>query len=124
MHIDVRPVARLRGPGAVDIPAALGPVFAALSSAPVDLARLRVVCDWIQYRDDFAEPVACRPVLAEPAGEHPGEHGRLAIVIDLRRSGETDVATRIKEMLAAPPDAANRVVLEPWVPASESCNRL
>ena len=32
MHIDIRPVARLRGPGAVDVPAALGPVFSALSA--------------------------------------------------------------------------------------------
>ena len=71
MHIDIRPVAKLRGPGAVDIPAALAPVFGALSATGVDLARLRVVCDWIQYRSNFAEPVACRPVLAEPAPAGP-----------------------------------------------------
>ena len=130
MQIDIRPVAKLRGPGAVDIPAALGPVFSALSATGVDLARLRVVCDWIQYRSNFAEPVACRPVLAEPAGERgrPGglSHGRqdgLEIAIDLRRSGEADVATRLKEALAVPPGATHPgwVVLEPWVPASESC---
>jgi len=130
MHIDIRPVAKLRGPGAVDIPAALGPVFSALSATGVDLARLRVVCDWIQYRGNFAEPVACRPVLAEPAGERgwPGglSHGRqdgLEIAIDVRRSGEADVATRLKEALAVPPGATHPgwVVLEPWVPASESC---
>jgi hypothetical protein len=135
MHIDVRPVTRLRGPEAVDVPAALGPVFTALGSTGVDLARLRIVCDWIQYRDNFAEPVTCRPVLAEPASaDHPGDHGdargpswapqdSLEIAIDLRRCGETDVTTRIKELLAAPPDAAHpgRVMLEPWVPASGSC---
>ena len=130
MQIDIRPVAKLRGPGAVDIPAALGPVFSALSATGVDLARLRVVCDWIQYRGNFAEPVACRPVLAEPAGERgwPGglSHGRqdgLEIAIDVRRSGEADVATRLKEALAVPPGATHPgwVVLEPWVPASESC---
>ena len=130
MQIDIRPVAKLRGPGAVDIPAALGPVFSALSATGVDLARLRVVCDWIQYRSNFAEPVACRPVLAEPAGERgrPGglSHGRqdgLEIAIDLRRSGEADVATRLKEALAVPPGATHPgwVVLEPWVPTSESC---
>jgi hypothetical protein len=65
MHIDVRPVAKLRGPGQVNILAALGPLFDALSSTAVDLARLRVVCDWIQYRNNFAEPIRCRPVLAE-----------------------------------------------------------
>jgi hypothetical protein len=138
MHIDIRPVARLRGPDAVDVPAALAPVFAALAAAPVDLARLRLVCDWIQYRNNFAEPVACRPVLAE----HPAEQARRAsqdtmeIAIDLRRAGETDLATRVKEALAGPdgpgpdgpgpdgpgPDGGQgRTLLEPWVPASESC---
>ena len=122
MHIDIRPVAKLRGPGAVDIPAALGPVFSALSATGVDLARLRVVCDWIQYRSNFAEPVACRPVLAEPGPSHSRQDG-LEIAIDLRRSGEADVAMRLKEALAAPPGATHPgwVVLEPWVPASESC---
>src|SRR5215471_714445 len=119
MHIDVHPVSRLRGPGAVDVAAALGPVFTALSASPVDLARLRVVCDWIQYRHNFAEPVTCRPVLAEQApADHasepapgrvgPGRVGSgragpgrgpswarpdsLEIAIDLRRCGETDLA--------------------------------
>jgi hypothetical protein len=135
MHIDIRPVARLRGPGAVDVPAALGPVFSALSATEVDLARLRVVCDWIQYRGNFTEPVSCRPVLAEPGpagrtgedgqadGLSPGRQDGLEIAIDLRRSAGADVATRLKEALAVPPGAAppGWVVLEPWVPASESC---
>ena len=46
--------------------AALGPLFAALGDAPADLARLRVVCDWIQYRHNFCPPVHTRPILAEP----------------------------------------------------------
>jgi hypothetical protein len=134
MHIDVRPVTRLRGPDAVDVAAALGPVFTGLSASPVDLARLRVVCDWIQYRNNFTEPVTCRPVLAEPAPaghtDGPG-HGdgapwarpdSLEIAIDLRRCGEADLATRVKEVLAAPEDAhPGATVLEPWVPASDSC---
>ena len=53
MHIDIRPVGKLRGPDPVDVAAALAPVFAALGDAPADLARLRVVCDWIQYRHNF-----------------------------------------------------------------------
>ncbi len=126
MDVDLRPVKKLRESAAAR--SALGPIMEAVCASPADLARLRVVCDWIQYRQNFAEPVACRPVLAEPPGEHGHagglSHGRqesLEIAIDLRRSGDTDVATRIKEMLAAPPDAAQWVVLEPWVPASESC---
>jgi hypothetical protein len=133
MHIDVRPVARLRGPNPVNVPAALGPVFDALSDAPVDPARLRVVCDWIQYRNNFCGPVESRPVLAE----RPSEHGQgagalwaptdlLELGIDLRRCGEVNLAAHVKEALAAPTGAtghtaAPRIVLEPWVPASESC---
>ena len=133
MHIDVRPVARLRGPAPVNVPAALTPVFAALGDAPVDLARLRVVCDWIQYRGNFCGPVECRPVLAERPGEHGQPGGAawppldlLEIAIDLRRCGEVDLETHVKEALAAPADPATpaspaRIVLEPWVPASGSC---
>ena len=65
MLIDVRPVAKLAGSDPVDVAAALAPVFGALTSAPLDLATLRVVCDWIQYRHNFYEPVQARPVLAE-----------------------------------------------------------
>jgi hypothetical protein len=50
MQIDVRPVARLRGPSPLDVPAVLGPLFEALSVTSADLTRLKVVCDWIQHR--------------------------------------------------------------------------
>ncbi|MBO0817837.1 MAG: hypothetical protein J2P30_22120, partial [Actinobacteria bacterium] len=129
MLIDVRPVAKLTGPDPVDVAAALAPVFAALggaagpelaesgaagpelaesgaagpglaeSSTALDLANLRVVCDWIQYRHNFYEPVEVRPVLAdrprrgEPAADHarPAESG-LEIAIDMRRCGDGDLA--------------------------------
>ena len=139
MLIDVRPVAKLTGPGPVDVAAALAPVFAALggaagpglaeSSAALDLASLRVVCDWIQYRHNFYEPVEVRPVLAdrphraEPDGgnERPAESG-LEIAIDLRRGG-SDLAARVTKALAeqAGDREAGHVLLEPWQPASESC---
>ncbi len=66
--IDVRPVTKLTGPDPVDVASALAPVFSARVSAAaarLDLATLRVVCDWIQYRHNFYEPVEARPVLAE-----------------------------------------------------------
>ncbi len=146
MQIDIRPVARLRGPSPLDVTAALGPVFEALSSTDVDLTRLRVVCDWIQYRSSFAEPVRCRPVLADrPADdrqhEPPGDPGAapirpapvplsgLELAIDLRRCGQIDLATSVKQALAEHRDlsqpgdlsAAGRMFLEPWTPASRSC---
>jgi hypothetical protein len=137
VHIDIRPVAKLRGPGPVNVLATLGPLFEVLSDAPVDLAQLRVVCDWIQYRNNFCEPVHCRPVLAErpprpvtsdtPAPEPPAERPvdiAVEIAIDLRRCDGADSATMIKAALAghhAKSGSLARTVLEPWRPASESC---
>jgi hypothetical protein len=149
--IDVRPVAKLTGPAPVDVAAALAPVFAALGgaagpglaerSAALDLASVRVVCDWIQYRHNFYEPVEVRPVLAdrplradqasggfqggrpprptEPAAARSG----LEIAIDLRRRGDGDLAARVTRALAeqAAPGGTGLVLLEPWQPASESC---
>ncbi len=133
MLIDVRPVAKLTGPEPVDVAAVLAPVFGALSSAAVDLASLRVVCDWIQYRHNFYEPVEVRPVLADrprapeptsggPAESRPARSG-LEIAVDMRRCGEGDLAARITKALAeqAGPGDAGHVLLEPWQPAGESC---
>ena len=150
MLIDVRAVAKLTGPAPVDVAAALAPVFAALggaagpglaesgaagpglaeSPAPLDLASVRVVCDWIQYRHNFYEAVEVRPVLAdrprqaEPGGAEskPARSG-LEIAIDLRRCGDGDLAARVTRALAeqAEPDGTGLVLLEPWQPASESC---
>jgi hypothetical protein len=140
MQIDVRPVARLRGPSPLDVPAVLGPLFEALSVTSADLTRLKVVCDWIQYRSSFAEPVRCRPVLADrpapdesdQAGNDPGAEPKretspavssLELALDLRRCTEIDLATSVKQALAehSEPGGPGRVYLEPWVPASRSC---
>ena len=70
MRIDVRPVSRLRGQGPVDLMGTLAPVIEALQASDADLSRVRVVCDWIQYRASFREAADYRPVLA--AGWRPG----------------------------------------------------
>jgi hypothetical protein len=145
VRIDIRPVARLRGPDPVDVTRVLGPVFEALSASSVDLGKLRVTCDWIQYRESFAEPVQCRAVLADlphdggldPAGPDPatadpgaaperlppGQVRAVELAIDLRRAGEIDLATAVKQALAEPADggATGRLYLEPWTPAAGSC---
>ena len=133
MHIDLRPVAKLRRPGAVNVPAALGPLLDALGETTLDLARLRVVCDWVQYKQNFCEPVHLRPVLADRphardrdardgggAGRTSATVATVEIAMDLRRCADADLATMIKAALAE--DARpGRTVLEPWGPASESC---
>jgi hypothetical protein len=144
MRIDVRAVKRLRE--SVDAPAVFGPLVQALGSSPADLSRLRVVCDWIQYRQNFREPVGFRPILGAWGGRH--EDAGLEIAVDLRRCPDIDLATRIKEVLAEAAAAAEateaaettksaetgelggaggvapdpgRVLLEDWVPGRDSC---
>ena len=50
----------------------------AVCASPADLSRLRVVCDWIQYKQNFRQAVVGRPV-----GDTATE-----IAFDLRRCGE------------------------------------
>jgi hypothetical protein len=142
VRIDIRPVAKLRGPSPVNAVAALGPVLDALSSSGLDLGTVEVVCDWIQYRASFREPVEVRPVLAERPRAREGTAPATAveIALDLRRTDEADLATTVKRLLAGPAAAGaaavagagegtpvtgagdgTRVALEPWRPASESC---
>jgi len=130
MRIDVRAVKRLRE--SVDAPAVFGPIVQAIGASSADLSRLRVVCDWVQYRNNFREVVDYRPVL----GAWPGrqEDGGLEIAVDLRRCPDIDLATRTKEVLAevsAETDrqaagadqepGGDRVALEDWVPGRDSC---
>ena len=72
MRIDVRPVQRLRGPDPVRPrpPRSLGLLRRGRDSRWT-WPRLRVVCDWIQYRQNFRELADCRPVLSRPRG-HAG----------------------------------------------------
>src|SRR5207247_6486799 len=60
MDVDLRPVRKLRESAAAR--SALGPIMEAVCASPADLARLRVVCDWIQYKQNFREAVVSRPV--------------------------------------------------------------
>jgi hypothetical protein len=148
--IDVRPVAKLTGTDPIDVAAALAPVFGALGGvagselalggvagselaqrpASLDLATLRVVCDWIQYRHNFYEPVEARPVLAErPQRKENGDdagpvaESALEIALDLRRSNGAGQAAAVAAALAGPAGGTGpgQVLLEPWRPASESC---
>ncbi|HEX4292293.1 MAG TPA: hypothetical protein VH021_25445, partial [Trebonia sp.] len=61
MEIDVRADGKLRGSAAAQ--AAFGPLVEALCGSDADLTRTRVVCDWIQYRNNFRDTVMVRPLL-------------------------------------------------------------
>jgi hypothetical protein len=130
MRVDVRPVSRLRGKDPVDVTAAIGPAIEALCAGSVDLSRLSLVCDWIQYRSSFREVADYRPVLApgildpglSPERECPAEVA-LEMAIDLRRCPETDVRGLVSALLAEheEPGGSTRVALGPWGPGRGSC---
>jgi hypothetical protein len=137
MRVDVRPVGRLRGKEPLDVTAALGPVVEALCASEVDLSRVSVVCDWIQYRASFREVADCRPVLAPwhgrpgPEGDavdraahsEPPAEAALEMAIDLRRCGDTDLRAVVAALLRehADPATSTRVPLEPWAAGRQSC---
>jgi hypothetical protein len=113
MHVDLRPVRKLRESAAAR--SALGPIMEAICTSPAELSRLRVVCDWIQYKQNFRDAVVSRPI-----GDDDVE-----IAFDLRRCNDIDLAEAVKQALAAGSGAtasdATGPALEPWVPGRDSC---
>ena len=109
MHVEIRPVERLRGDGAIDVTGPLSSVIDALCRSDVDLATLRVVCDWIQYRHNFREPVVARPVIGDG----------LEVAVDIRRAGEVDLGLATAAALRG--SDGERVHLEDWTVQKESC---
>ncbi|WP_156993090.1 hypothetical protein [Pseudonocardia acaciae] len=73
--------------------------------------RVRVVRDWVQYRENFREAVELRPVLSSN-GDRSVE-----IAVDARRAGEA----RWRELVQARTAGEDRVFLEGWGPGSEGC---
>jgi hypothetical protein len=108
VDVDLRPVKKLRESAAAR--SALGPIIEAVCASPADLARLRVVCDWIQYKQNFREPVVARPI-----GTTDTE-----IAVDLRRCADIDAEDLEAEIKHALEDPAG-LALESWVPGRDSC---
>jgi hypothetical protein len=124
MEIDVRAFRKLRE--SPQAQAAFGPLVQALAESDVDLAKLRVVCDWIQYRNNFRDTAMVRPVIAAGQGWAAGSAAEATVdgyelAVDLRRCAQpgTDVAAEVRGALTD--SGTDRVWLEPWVPGSESC---
>lgn len=129
--VDFRPTGKLRGKKPVDATAALGPVIDALVEDSVDLSRARVVCDWVQYRNNFRDVVDIRPILASHDRNSEVTPVALAAVvteeqmevaIDLRRSGEVELKDFTRELMRAGSASGDpsRVYLEPWLLTSAS----
>lgn len=143
MHIDVRPVSRLRGDQAIALIPQLGPVVEALCAGAVDLSRVSIVCDWVQYKSNFREVADLRSVLARPShtaadadepacpgtGERPPEEAALEVALDLRQGATADLPAVIGRLLrehdagtvAGGTVAGGRVPLERWGTIGRSC---
>ncbi|MBV9582703.1 MAG: hypothetical protein JO057_29305 [Chloroflexi bacterium] len=106
---------RLRGPKALDAAPILTSAYKAAAESPHDLSRLRVVCDFIQYRQNFRDTVEVRrvePWAIEP-GFEDGDGQSWEIAIDLRRAKPEAIETSIRESFAAGGQDA-RLPLEDW----------
>ena len=112
---------RLRGPKAVDAAPILTAAYRAATESPAELSRLRFVCDYIQYRQNFRDPVELRRV--EPWNIDPGtptsDGESFEIAIDLRRARPDAVDAGVKASLADAQGCA-RLPLESWGPGSRS----
>ncbi|MGH3778075.1 MAG: hypothetical protein ACRDRR_20465 [Pseudonocardiaceae bacterium] len=131
MLVDFRPTGKLRGSKPVDVTAALGPVVDALAEDSVDLSRVRVVCDWVQYRSSFRDVVDIRPILAAHGTDSAlapvplaavVTEDELEVAIDVRRSGDVPLKQLTGELLRACYGDAepSRIHLEPWLATSAS----
>jgi hypothetical protein len=111
VEIDIRAVKRLRESAGAR--AAIAPMVEALSRSDADLAAMRVVCDWIQYKANFRDTVMVRPVIAPPpvnavlGNAGAGFPAAAAVegyelAMDLRRCArpETDVAAEVTAALS------------------------
>ncbi len=126
MLVDFRPTGRLRGSKPVNVTAALGPVLDALAEDSLDLSRVRVVCDWVQYRSSFRDVVDIRPIVAahstDSAPVAVGAEDEMEIAVDVRRSGDVPLKEITGDLIRARFGDAepSRIHLEPWLPTSAS----
>ena len=112
---------RLRGPKAVDAAPILTSAYKAAVDSPVDLSRLRLICDYIQYRHNFRDMVELRRVGSwniEP--DTAGSEGESwEVAIDLRRARPELIDTVVKQALSED-GACERLALEGWGAGSRS----
>src|SRR3954462_7962406 len=126
MLVELRSSDRLRGPKALDVGPVLASVLDAARDGTADLSRLRVVCDWIQYKRNFREPIARRPILpstfhtaqASRNGDTDGEPQACELAIDLRRTADGHLNGELSDALNG--TTAPGVYLEGWGPGSAS----
>jgi SAM-dependent methyltransferase len=120
VQIDIRATDRLRGEKAFDIGPVLSSLAHAVAGSDLDLARLRVVCDWVQYRQAFRRPVDLRPIL--PSALQPSEtFDAYELALDLRRAGNIDIEAEFAKVQTEQAKGGKGQYMEDWRNGSESC---
>ena len=89
MQIDVRATERMRAKTPVDLGAILAPVTAAARDSAVDLTRLRIVCDWVQYRQNFRNTVDVRHIIPFALQAKDGVDV-YELAVDMRRAASAE----------------------------------
>jgi hypothetical protein len=118
MLLDFRATDRLRGRNGTLTALIDALLRSAVEDASIDLATLRIVCDWVQYKNNFREPVEVRAIVGGMSADS------LEIGVDMRRglAADANLATAIATALEAyKSGSAGRVYLEPWCLTSKSC---
>ena len=124
MLIDVKASNRLAGKTPVDIAPLLAALAHAAPQSSLDLSRLRVVLDWVQYRQSFRSMIDVRKILPSALQAGNGDGEAFEIAVDLRRAATaTDLESELAAALSAPgaKEGDCRQYLEEWRPGSESC---
>jgi hypothetical protein len=120
VQIDIRAADRLRAKTPLDLAPVLTSVTEAVRGSDLDLAKLRVVGDWVQYRQSFRPVADIRRIMPSALQANGGEAYELAV--DLRRApGAEDLPEQLAAAIARPKDPAGAgQYLEDWRPGSAS----
>jgi hypothetical protein len=131
VQIDVRSLDRLQGKNAYELGPVLSTLAEAVKGSGLDPARLRVVCDWLQYRHNFRDAVQVRSIqpsaleVARPlrgaSMNGNGAHDSFEIAIDLRRAKPEQIERAIAGIAEGNEAAKSRRYLEEWHRISDSC---
>ena len=121
MQIDVRATERLRAKTPVDLGGILSSVIGAVRDSDIDLTRLRIACDWVQYRQNFRNVVDLRNIIPNALQARDGVDV-YELAIDMRRAGSSENLTELtaKALNRMDTVTSGAQFLEDWTPGSQS----
>jgi hypothetical protein len=121
VQIDVRATERLRAKTPVDLGGILSCVIAAVRDSDIDLTRLRIVCDWVQYRQNFRSVVDLRNIIPTELQARDGADVH-ELAIDMRRASTDEALTEqvSRALNRMETVSSGNQYLEDWRPGSSS----